>query len=77
MLGEQQTHDDSKAEEGDGIFFLQADAGDHAEPEPVARVVTLDREDGEVGAAHPEIGFEAVGAEQAAVGEILRRDHDA
>ncbi len=36
----------------------------------------LTGEQGEVSAAHPQIRFEAVGAEQASVGEILRRDHD-
>jgi len=37
---------------------------------------TLDSEDGEIGAAHPEVGFEAVGAEQASVGEVLRCNDD-
>jgi hypothetical protein len=64
---EQKTDDDAEAEDGDGILFLHAYTGDHAEPDPVARIVALDSEDDEVGAAHPEIRFEAVGAEQASV----------
>ena len=63
-----------KPKDGNGVFFFHPNAGDDAEPEPVAGIVTLDGEDGEIGAAHPEVGFEAVGAEQASVGEILRRD---
>ncbi len=77
---EQKADDYAEAEERDGIFFLQTDAGDHAEPQPVARAVfrkrALDGEDSEVSAAHPEIRFEAVGAEQASVREILRRNDD-
>jgi hypothetical protein len=71
---EQKSDDDAEAEQSDGVLLFQAEAGAHAEPEPVARVVALDGEDGEVGATHPEVGFEAVGAEQAAVGKILGRD---
>ena len=76
LRGQEKTDDDAEAEDGDGIFFLQAESGDHAEPEPIAGTVALDGEDGEIGAAHPEIGFEAVGAEQASVGKILWRYDD-
>ena len=40
-------------------------------------MVALDGEDGEIRAAHPEIWLEAICAEQAAVGKILRSDEDA
>ena len=67
LRGGQQTDDHAEAKQGDGIFFLQANPRDHAEPQPVAWIIPLDGKDGEVGAAHPEIGFEAVGAEQAGI----------
>ena len=76
MRGEEKADDYSETKERDGIFFLQADTCDHTEPEPIARLVALDGEDGKVGAAHPKIRFEAVGAEQAGIRQILRRDHD-
>jgi hypothetical protein len=65
--GEQKADDHAEAKQCDGIFFLEANARDHAEPEPVVWIIALDGEEGEVGAAHPESGFEAVGAEQAGV----------
>ena len=74
LFGQQQAHYDSQAEDGDGILFFHAEAGDHAEPEPIPRVFFLDGENGEVGAAHPEVGFEAVRAKQAPVRQILRHD---
>src|ERR1700683_195015 len=78
LRGEQQAHNDAKPEQSDGVLLLHADAGDNAEPEPVAwgffSTGAFYREDGEIGAAHPQIRFEAIGAEQATVGEILRRD---
>ena len=49
LLGQQQTDDDAEAEDGNGVFFFQAKTRNHAEPEPVARIITLDGEDGEVG----------------------------
>jgi len=80
LRSEQKADDDAEAEDGDGVFFLQAEAGDYAEPQPIARGIfssgTFDGEDREVSAAHPEVRFEAVGAEQAAVGEILGCDND-
>jgi len=77
LFGEQQAHDDSQAEDGDGILFFHADPGDHAEPQPVPRIIPLDGQNGEVSAAHPQIGFKAVGAEQTAVRKILRHDDGA
>src|SRR6202041_1847404 len=65
----------AESEESDGILFLQPDAGNCAEPEPITRAA-LDGEDGEISATHPQIGFEAVGTEQASVGKILRCNED-
>ena len=76
LLGEQQADHNAEAEQRDGILLLHAQARDNAEPEPVARIVALDGENREIGATHPQIRFETVGSQQAAVGEVLRRDHD-
>src|SRR5216684_2974812 len=76
LFGEEQADNNSETEERDGILFLQAKARDHAEPQPVAWSVALNREHGEVGAAHPKIGFEAVCAKQTSIGKILRCDKD-
>jgi len=75
LSGEQKTDDHAESEESDGILFLQPDAGNYAEPEPITRAA-LDGENGEISATHPQIGFEAVGAEQASVRKILWRDED-
>jgi hypothetical protein len=40
----------------------------------MAGIVLPDGQDGEVGAAHPQVGLKTVRAEQAAVGKILRYD---
>ena len=77
LLGQQQAHYDSQAEDGDGILFFHAEAGDHAEPEPIPRIISLDGENGEIGAAHPEVGLQAVCSQQASVGKILRSDDGA
>ena len=74
LLGQQQADDDAKAEYGNGVFLFKAKTRNHAEPEPVVGIISLDGEDGEVDAAHPEVGFETVRAEQAAVGKVLRCD---
>src|SRR4029077_7362130 len=74
LLGTQQSAGNSEAEEGDGILFFHAQTGDHSQPEPVAGIVAFDGENREVSAAHPQIGFEAVRAQQAAVREVLRCD---
>ena len=76
LPGQQQSDDNSKTENGDGIFFFQAESGYGAEPQPVTRVVALDGENREVGAAHPQIGLEAVGSQQAAIGQVLRCHQD-
>ena len=75
LSGEQKTGDHAESEESDGILFLQPDAGHHAEPEPIKRAA-LDGEDGKISATHPQIGFEAVGAEQASIGKILWGNED-
>ena len=71
LLGEQQSNHHAQAEHGDGILFFQANPCDHAEPEPIARSIfntsTLDGQDGEVRASHPEVGFQAVRPQQAAI----------
>ena len=36
---EQKSDDNAEDEKGDGIFLLQADAGDDAEPEPILRLI--------------------------------------
>ena len=72
LFGQQQTDDNCQAEDGDGVFLFEPQAGDDAKPEPVAGIVALDSQHREVSAAHPQVGFEAVGGEQAAVGKILR-----
>ncbi len=71
LFGQQQSDDDSEAEQGDGILFFHAQTGDHAEPDPVAGIVAFDGENREVSATHPQVGFEAVRAQQAAVREVL------
>ena len=76
LRGQEKADDNAEAEDSDGILFFHAEAGDDADPEPVAWVGTFDGEDGEVGAAHPEVGFEAVRAEQASIGEVLWRNDD-
>jgi hypothetical protein len=75
LSGEQKADDHAESEESDGILFLQPDAGNYAEPEPITPAA-LDGEDGEIGTTHPQIGFEAVGAEQDSIGKILWRDED-
>src|SRR5258708_24815774 len=76
FFGEEQADHSSEAEEGDGIFFFQPKTRDRTEPEPVARGVfstgALSGENREVGAAHPQVGFEAVRAQQTSGGKILR-----
>src|ERR1700730_5893987 len=37
LSSEHKSDDHAEAEEGNGIFFLEADAGDHTETEPVTR----------------------------------------
>src|SRR4029079_8341512 len=73
LLSQQQSDDDSKTENGDEIFFFNAESGDGAEPQPVTRFIALNGENREPGAAHPQIGLEAVGSQQAAIGQVLRR----
>src|ERR1700679_1855560 len=69
LWSQQKTENDACSKKSDGIFFLESDARNYAEPQPVARLRALDGENGKVRAAHPEVGFEAVGAEQARVGK--------
>ncbi len=76
LRSQQKPDDHTEAEQSDRIFFLQAQSRDDAEPKPIPRIVSFDGENREVGAAHPQIGFEAVGTEQACVGQILWRDDD-
>src|SRR5260370_35628096 len=73
LFGQQKSDDDSEAEQGDGILLFHGQTGEDAEPEPVAGVA-VDGENREVSATHPQIGFEAVGAQKAAVREVLRCD---
>ncbi len=74
LFGQQQADDDTKAEDGNGIFLFQAKTCDQAKPEPVAWLIVLDGADGEVGTAHPEVRFQTVCPEQASVREVLRCD---
>ena len=74
LFGQQQSDDDSEAEQGDGILLFHAQTGEDAEPEPVAGMVAFGGENREVSATHPQIGFEAVRAQKAAVREVLRCD---
>ena len=76
MLRDEQSSDNSEREKCDGVFFFQAHARDDAEPEPITRVAALNSENCEVGAAHPQVRLKTVCCEQAAVGEVLRRDQD-
>src|SRR6476620_7053344 len=77
MLGQQQADDDSQPEDCNRVLLLQPESRDDAESDPVARVVSLNGKNNELSAAQPEIGLKDVGAEQSAVGEILRRQSDA
>src|SRR5260370_391005 len=60
LLPQQQSDDDAEAEESDGVFLFKANPSDNAKPEPVSWIISLDRQDGEVGATHPQVGFETV-----------------
>src|SRR2546429_3301642 len=77
LLRQQQADDDAEAEESNGVFFFKAKTRDHAKPEPVSWTISLDGQDGEVGATHPQVGFETVCPQQASVGEVLRRNERA
>ncbi len=70
MFGQQQSHHDRKTEHGNRVLLFQADARDHAKPQPISRIVALDRQYCEINAAHPQKGLEAVGGHNAAVIEI-------
>ena len=74
LLGQQQADDDTQAEDSNGVFLFQAKTRNQAKPEPVAWLIALDGEEGEVGAAHPEVGFETIRTEQTAVRKILGCD---
>src|SRR5262249_3894477 len=54
LLGQQQPHHDGESEDRDRILFLHADAGDHAEPQPVARLAMLGGKHGEIRAPAPQ-----------------------
>src|SRR5438477_5553223 len=77
LLGQQQADDDTKAEDGNGVFLFQAKTRNQAKPEPVSWTISVDGQDGEVGATHPQVGFETVCLQQASVGEVLRRNERA
>ena len=73
---EQQSDDNTQPEHGYRIFVLQADARQHAEPQPQLLVAGLDNADDDGGATHPEEGLEVVGAEQVAVDDEHRRNRN-
>src|SRR5260370_21148830 len=77
LLRQQQADDDAEAEESNGVFLLKADTRDHAKPAPVSWIIALDRQECEVSATHPQVGFKTVCPQQAAVGEVLRCDERA
>src|SRR5258706_5816172 len=77
LLRQQQAGDDAEAEESDGVFLFKANPSDNAKPEPVSWIISLDVQDGEEGATHPQFGFETVCPQQASVGEVLRCDERA
>src|SRR5437016_2792658 len=70
VLCQQQSNHDAEAEHGNRVFFFESNTGDDAKPQPVARVVALDRQESEINAAHPQQRLEAIGGHDAAVVEI-------
>src|SRR5256886_3197857 len=73
LLRQEQADDDAEAEESNGVFLCKAKTREHGKPGPVSWTISLDGQDGEVGATHPQVGFETVCPQQASVGEVLRR----
>ena len=76
LRSEQQAGDHAESKDGNGVFFFHADPGYHAKPQPIARIVAIDGEQGKVGATHPQERFKAVGGHQAAIGKKSRCNQD-
>src|SRR6267378_3954465 len=70
LHGQQQSNHDAKTEHGNRVLLLETNACDDAKPEPISRIVALDRQHCKINATHPEQWLEAIGAHDAAVVEI-------
>src|SRR5207237_4330894 len=70
LFGQQQSNHDRKAKHGNRVFLFETNACRDAQPQPIARIVALDRQDGKINAAHPQQKLEAIGGHDAAVVEI-------
>ncbi len=67
LLRENKADDNAADKESNGVLLFQSNSGKHTNPQPMLGLITLNREDHEKGASHPQVWLKTVRRKQAAV----------